>query len=173
MISYEVVNDMVCATRLMDGRRVAEKAATEGVMRWWTRKCSMRAQAVLTASIRGCDGLRKTDPSKPVIHALRYHILNPSCEPEYDNPLKFSSFMGYGRSIEALHVAVNQFLEDLDPYPFHFVQHLSHAAHIVAIWHESAKVAHFWREVYESIIIEGMHAEPEPDTKMVHRLRDR
>jgi hypothetical protein len=173
MITYQIVHDMVCAVRAIDQTRVAEKAATEGVMRAWTRKCSMRMQAVLAASIRGCDGLRKTDPSKRMVWALRYHILNPSCEPEFDNPLEFSSFMGYGDGIVTLHTAVNQFLDDLDPYPFHFIQHLSHAAHILAVYHESAKVAHFWREVYSHIIIEGMHALPEPDTAMLHRLRGR
>jgi hypothetical protein len=173
LITYDLVRDMTCAVRLMDGRPVAEKAATEGVMRCWTRKCSMREQAVLVACIRGCDGLRKSDPSKAVIWALRYHILNPSCEPDCDNPFEFESFMGYGKSVALLQEKVNAFLGDLDPYPFHFVQHLAHAAHVTAIYHESAKVAHFWRCVYEDIIIEGMHAVPEPDVRMVKRLRDR
>lgn len=174
-----------------DNITVAERARTEGVMRAWTRSCSMRAQAVLCASIRGCDGLSKNDPSKAVVKAMRYSILNPSCEREDDDPYRFTSFMGYDPELTE---KTRQFLEDLDPYPFHFVQHLAHAAHIIAIHYradylsnirhydpdvhppdpieQTHRVRAYYRRLYEEIV-KAFHAEPEGDEALLDRLSDR
>ena len=149
---------------------IVESRAAEGVMRAWTRKCSLRAQAVLCAAIRGCDGLSKTDPSKSVVWALRYDVLNPSCGPGHDNPSGFTAFMGYKSTLEE---DTEAFLGDLDPYPFHFVRHLAHAAHILSIYHDRPEIADRWRKIYEGIVVEGFHARPEDDMVMKHRLRDR
>lgn len=146
-----------------------ERAKTEGVLRAWTRACSMREQAVLCSSIRGCDGLSKRDPSKSIIWALRYDILYPSADDGAD-PTRFTSFMGI--KVTLAH-DLKEFLDDLDPYPFHFIQHLAHAAHIIAVRHTDERTGKFWRQLYESIIVDGMHALPEPDEVMIHRLRDR
>lgn len=146
------------------------RASSEGVMRWWTRKCSMREQAVLVAAVRGCDGLSKNDPSKSVVRAYRYDLLNPSCEKTEEDPTKFATFMGYVPSLEADRKA---FLEDLDGYPFHFLQHLAQAAHVMAVRNPLSERKRFWREVFLGITTEGFHARPESDTDMIHRLRDR
>lgn len=130
-------------------------------------------QAVLCAAIRGCDGIPKDDPSKTMLRALRYAILNPSCEPAQDDPYNFASFMGYEKSWENVEARTAEFLGDLDPYPFHFVQHVAHAAHIVAVYHPDDKLRLFWRSVYGRIIVDGFHAVAEDDHVMQHRLRDR
>jgi hypothetical protein len=117
-----------------------------------------RMQSVLVSALRGCDTMRKEDPSKHITRALRA-VLMHDADPT-------NSFM---RSGDAPSNHVNDFLADLDVYPVHFVLHLAHAAEIVGYKHPNNLVREFWLKFYRGVI-RAMHVNPETEEQLDVRL---
>lgn len=140
---------------------------TKTVIRTWAReRLSLRMQAVLMAAIRGCDSADKNDPTKAIVWALRWEILNPAV-PEYD-PYVTTTFMGYKPELTTDR---RRFLGSFDHYPVHFILHLAHAAEILGYCHPLKSVRDYWHSFYVELVTQ-MHLNIETHSELVIRLSD-
>lgn len=151
-----------------DDRPWYDARGDKGVMRRWTHGISRRMGAVLAAAVRGCDGAPKHDPSKAVLWALRFDVLNP--DDDQLDPAKSTGFMGY---VPDLDQKRNEMLGSLDQYPFHFVMHLLHAAEICGYFHPDPTRREWWLRLYVEACQCHLHVDPESKTQLIYRLRDR
>lgn len=139
------------------------------ILRDWVidGRLSLKMQAVLLASIRGCDGAPKDDASKALIWALRADILWPS-NPK-DNLYDPKGFMGYKPDLDD---RVKELFSSLDQYPFHFIMHLTHAAEILGYYHPDQDKAFWWLSIYQAICRHHCHMHPETEEDIRKRLAD-
>lgn len=135
------------------------------VQSWLAECCTLRMQATLLVALRGCDGIRKDDPSKPITRELRKRLLNPADPDWRDDPN--NNFLRGALTKEA----VDRFLNDIDHYPLHWVMHLVHAVHIMAAQHPENEVRRVWRALYDCLC-DRLHLPPETDVSLRERLAD-
>ncbi len=129
---------------------------------WATRNLSLKMQAVLLASVRGPDGVRKYSDAKVMTRALR------SCFLVAAHPIP-NDYLGYGPDLEDRHV--DEFLEDVDEYPYHWLAHFMHAAEVVGYWHPNETTRGVWNRIYR-LLCGAMHVTPESFEEMNVRLSD-
>ncbi len=126
------------------------------VLPWLAEHCSLKQQTVVLVALRGCDGLPKEDPSKPLVRALRATVLR--------NADDSTSFMDLLRD-----EFVADFLESVDHYPLHWYTHFMHAAAIVGFKHPDAGPALYWRNLYVGMA-NALHLQPESEVDLDRRL---
>lgn len=145
----------------------AEKEVSSNVnlvVRDWIGKCSFKQQAVLLSALRGCDGLGKEDPSKPLVRWYRRVLLHPADTDA--NGLK--QFMGDGSMPR---MQMMKFVGDMDPYPMHWLLHFAHGMQIVGIYHPDTTIKGFAHDTYKAIV-EAMHMNMETIEQNEERLKD-
>ncbi len=91
----------------------------------WVSDLPFKMQAVLLSALRGCDGVRKEDPSKALVRKYRALILKPAAG---STPRSFMHDNVTQSDVEL-------FLSDIDHYPLHWYIHFMHAAEIVG-WYK-------------------------------------
>lgn len=134
------------------------------VMQPWTFNLGLRHQGILLAAVRGCDLIPKGHVSKSIVRALRSDILNSFCV----DPKKAASFIevfSYQQFIDL----TKKFLYDLDPYPVHYLLHLTHAAEILGYKHPTLEISDRWRIFYFGVV-RKFHMKPETEADLDKRL---
>ena len=134
------------------------------VQEWLTECCSWKEQTVLLASLRGCDGSEKQDPSKVFARAMRTTLLK--------NADKLSMF--YGRSAalkDEMRAEVDDFFIDcsrgnLDACQVSWLMHLLQAAEIVAYKCPHKEVADYWR-YFNLSGVNALHINPESEFSLL------
>jgi len=66
---------------------------------------------------------------------------------------------------------VQEFAEDSDKYPIHFLMHLCHCCEIIGYKHLNREVSAWFRGAYR-IIVDALHLKPETEEECDFRLRD-
>lgn len=131
------------------------------VVRDWIKELPWKQQTVLLSAIRGCDGVSKHDPSKAFIRPFRGVVLN-NAEPGDES----DTFMHHPEEEE-----VEDFAHDLDDYPMHWLVHFMHAAEIIGFKHPDDKTREWWMNLYEEMVSEGFHLNPEIEEQLDRRLQ--
>lgn len=132
-------------------------------VRKWVTEIPWMQQGVLFSSLRGCDGLAHNDVSKIIIRGYRNTILKPA---HYSG-----SFLGMIPTTKELLTAMEEFSNNFDKYPMHFLTHLAHAAEVVGFQHPDSEVRNRWNNFYVNIV-RNMHLFPETKEQMTERLQD-
>jgi hypothetical protein len=132
-----------------------------GVLQDWVSELPLMQQSTLITALRGVDGVGKENPSKKLTRALR-SIVCVDAQPDTEH-----SFMNISNLISTKDL--KDFLEDIDPYPIHFVLHLLFAIEIVGYKHPDRKVRGFYLAAYERIVY-ALHLNPETEDQLNQRL---
>lgn len=140
----------------------------------WVRKLPLQQQSVLLLASRGPDGIDKYNPVKHVHRAYRACIFMAA---KYGRMLewgeKADSFMSL--EIFADHAAwaqaVDDFLDNIDTLPYHYVTHLMHGAEILGYKHPDKKFRDQWRAFFLAVV-DHMHLAAESEETMDQRLGD-
>jgi len=131
------------------------------VREWMFESCTMKMQAVLLSSLRGCDGFPKEDVSKRITRGFRGVLFHPA------DDLRTTSFM-----IEQVDSdVVREMASNIDKYPVHFITHLMHAMEIVGYKHPERNVRECWGVNYR-ILCSALHLNPETERQLDTRLSD-
>ena len=111
-------------------------------------------------ALRGCDGLPKDDPSKPLIRAYRGVVLKRAVmtDQSFIAPLPEDN-------------EVDAFLSSLDHYPVHWLTHFMHAIEIVGYLHPERTTREMWLYLYTEMVYR-LHLAPETRQMMELRLAD-
>ncbi len=128
------------------------------VQSWLAECCSWKEQTVLLTAMRGCDGAQKNDKSKDLLHNYRATILNDA-DPS-------TGFMQQ-RTFD-----MEDFCNNLDQYPMHFLMHFIHAVGVIGYCHPDEYVADKWLIVYQCLVA-ALHLHPETKREMRVRLKDK
>lgn len=138
----------------------------ESVLHDWVHALPFKMQAVLLCAMRGCDGMRKEDPTKEYVRELRGVVMKSA-------PGGMGKFMRKPTAdrLDADYEEENWnlFVGDLDPYPVHYVLHLAHACEIIGYCHPDPNVNARWWHRYASIV-HAMHLRMEDATELQRRL---
>lgn len=131
------------------------------IVQEWATTLGLRHQGVLMSMTRGCDGIAKHDVSKTLTRALRNTFLrsfspNPSSFIQPLSPVLIVSHM-------------DEFVNNFDHYPAHFICHFMHAAAIVGYKHPDFFVRGGWNTFYLNLC-KAMHVLPETESRMDARL---
>jgi hypothetical protein len=136
----------------------------KSVVRPWLNALPLMQQTVVLCALRGCDGLRKEDPSKQLVRSLRATVLY--------NAQEESQFMSIPSGISAeqfLLQKLHQFLESVDHYPLHWYAHFMHAAEIIGYKHPNEQTSHYWFTVYVEMVY-ALHLNVESEKELDKRL---
>lgn len=131
----------------------------------WMDDISLACQGVLMLAQRGPDGSKKETLGKQMTRAIRAACLRGAHFKGHDD------FMGNHSGMVDLEMA-EYFINDHDEYPHHWLMHLIHAGHIIAVYHDDHEVRRFWRWFYMEMV-KVFHMSAEADEDMIYRLRDR
>lgn len=133
------------------------------VLQDWVMELPLAVQGSLMTCVRGPDGVRKHDPIKPFVRAMRSCILNNS------HPLKeTNTFMHDGRPTVTKKEA-DVFVIEHDAYPLHWYMHMVHSCAIIGYWHPSSDIANWWIQTYWDACSE-IHLKPETKSEVLRRL---
>jgi hypothetical protein len=142
------------------------RSKTRSILYDWVQELGLRHQGVLLASIRGCDGVAKHDPSKAVMRAIRAVVLVPFDARELVEP---KGFMYY--EPDAFIEGINTLAKGMDEYPVHFIWHLIHAVEVIGYKHPEASVRYVFHAGYYKLV-KKFHVQPESEQAMDSRLTE-
>lgn len=120
-------------------------------------------QGVLFASIRNCDGEISQGPHKTIIRGIRSVVIKSA--------RSSGSFNATQPDELQLSRVFDEFLEDFNHYPVHFITHMLHAAEVIGYSHPDEKISGIWLQFY----VRGchaMHMNIEAYDEFAKRLRD-
>ncbi len=143
-----------------------KKQKSETVLHAWVCNLTFQMQALLTTSMRGPDENNKYNAAKAIIRYLRGVILKPAGDWQGHNDNDFM-WGDYG----AFEKYADEFWQDHDEYPHHFIMHLIHCAEVVGYKHPEKKKAIFWKIFYRNAC-KSFHMMPETEKEMDARLND-
>lgn len=129
------------------------------VLQDWLQSLSYKQQSVLLSALRGCDGVRKNDPSKAVVRQLRNDILKNADGQE--------AFMSNKRDWKA----IQKLTTHMDRYPMHYIMHGIQAMEILGYYHPDPEIAEYWNNAY-TLFVRKLHLQPETKAENAERLRD-
>jgi hypothetical protein len=132
------------------------------VLQGWAWKLPLMQQTVLLCTLRGPDGMTKNSPAKTIVRFMRRAILHNA------RPLEQSDFMAEVGPHSFIDY-VNEFFEDTDVYPTHFLLHLFHAAEILAYKHPAESERAKW-DVFYRRACDSFHMNPEREAVLDERL---
>lgn len=136
------------------------------ILQDWVAELGLRHQGVLLSAIRGCDSVRKDDPSKSLTQVLRGEILNAHC----GDASKASSFIKTVDNHEFVFYVAWPFVKSMDHYPMHYLMHLIHAAQILGYYHPDVhSKRQRWNNFYK-VICNKLHLNPETKEQLDDRL---
>lgn len=138
------------------------------VMRPWATDLPIRMQSTMMLGLRGPDTLTKNNNAKILIRELRYAILFPAFPVNVER-LKTDDFMGTQTGYCSWNVA-QEFLDDHDQYPHHWLLHFIHTIEIVGQYHPDENTRQFWWMLYVSLCA-AFHMNPETFDQLEERLK--
>ncbi len=138
----------------------------ESVLHDWVHELPFQMQALLLTSIRGADGNTKHNPAKCIVRYLRGIVLKPAGNWDGTNNNDF--MWGEYDKFESF---IDEFLEEPDSYPHHFIMHLTHCAEVIGYKLPKRKIAVKWLTFYNKIC-KSFHMTPETQSEMEARLND-
>lgn len=147
------------------------------VLQDWVLELPFMQQAVLMASIRGPDGIRKDHPTKVLCRFIRRSMLlcafhgKAHLDPYHDAGC--GSFTGacYSDEVKNVDHALELYLRSVDELPHHFQLHFMHAAEIIGYKHPNDASRKWWNTAYLKIVNDA-HLFPESEALMDERLAD-
>ena len=137
------------------------------ILQDWVHQLGLRHQGVLVAAIRGCDGVVKEDPTKPIMRELRGLILVPFDARE----LAYEKGFMVSFPSKATESGFSVLRKSLDHYPVHYMFHLLHAMEIVGYCHPAEAVRVSYYERYCNLV-RRLHLNPESKSEMDARLNE-
>jgi len=137
---------------------------TQSVLKSWTLDLGLRHQGVLLSAIRGCDTSPRHDKSKVFQRVYRSEILNSHT----GDAAKSKSFI-MGADVPTTRKYAEEFLEDCDHYPLHYMMHMVHAAEILGYYHPDHERRDLWHSFYLQCR-KKFHLSPETITDLNKRL---
>lgn len=131
------------------------------IVKAWVSKLPYKQQAVVILALRGCDGVPKDDPAKPLVRYYRNVILNNAASPGTkgyevfmrDNPPDLK----------------DAFYQRPDHYPVHWLMHFLYGAEIVGYKHPDKTVREYWSSIYLRGVT-AIHLNPETEEQLDSRL---
>jgi hypothetical protein len=123
-------------------------------------------QGVLVSATRGCDGLTKEDPSKPLVREFRLVLLRNAKPLDAINGKKM--FMD-PLDDDRFNLFANELIKSMDHYPMHFLTHFMFACEIVGYKHPDDDTRFRWLALYE-MIVHALHLHQEPEAELDKRL---
>ncbi len=131
------------------------------IVKEWVSRLSYKQQAVLILALRGCDGVPKSDPAKPLIRYYRNVILNNAAKP---------GTKGYSVFMMAKPPSLKDvFYQRPDHYPVHWLMHFLYGAEIVGYKHPDERVREYWKAIYFKGVT-AIHLNPETEEQLDKRL---
>lgn len=138
----------------------------ELVLHNWLAVLTFQQQALLMTAMRGPDENNKYNAAKAIIRYLRGTVLKPAGDwrGKNDNDFMWGDYGMFQKY-------ANEFWQDHDEYPHHFIMHLVHCAEVVGYHHPDGSIRAYWfRFYYEACI--AFHMIPETADQMNKRLND-
>lgn len=105
----------------------------KSVLQDWVMNLPLKQQSTLISALRGPDNLGKHNTGKQLTRYLRSLIIvpaNPNWKDDADD-----TFLRYNEN--SLDSYINEFIDNHDEYPHHFIMHLVHAFEIVGYKHKT------------------------------------
>jgi hypothetical protein len=136
----------------------------KSILQPWVEELPLRMQGVLMSAVRGCDTAPRHDTSKILQRIYRSEILECSC----GDPQKSVSYI-LPADVPTTVRRMNEFLEDCDHYPVHFVLHVVHAAEILGYYHPDHVRRDMWNGFYAQAC-KKFHVKPEQQNELRDRL---
>jgi len=137
------------------------------LFREWVDEHSLAIQGTLGTVVRGPDFSSKESTAKPLVRALRYTFMNNAHDIEFNHHDRFmGDHTGLCSSEE-----LEEFIEDHDSYPHHWLMHFIHAAEIVGYLHPDRNIARFWLNFYFRMC-SSFHMTFETKIEMLERLKE-
>ena len=128
---------------------------------WVGECCTMKMQTVLLCALRGCEGERKEDHTKPLTRAIRAAVLR--CAEGGGSVFSRDDFdLSDARRLAS----------DFDHYPVHWLAHTMHALEIIGYKHPAPQTAARFLSIYYALAT-GLHLLPESEAHLDCRLADR
>lgn len=131
------------------------------IVKEWISSLPYKQQAVLLLALRGCDGVPKNDPAKPLVRWYRHVILNNAAEPGTKD---YGTFMS-----PAPPNLKDAFYERPDHYPVHWLMHFLYGAEIVGYKHPDERMREYWSVIYLKGVT-ALHLNPETEEQLDERL---
>lgn len=144
-------------------RKLQRDRGPGSVVQAWLSRATLKQQTVVLCALRGCDGLPKEDPAKPLVRWLRSLVLR-SANPNAD-PHSFMDVQDSGAAEAAF------FLHGVDHYPVHWVLHFAHACQIIGMYHPDPAQARNAERMYLRLVHQ-FHMKPESAEENCERLAD-
>jgi hypothetical protein len=143
-----------------------KKQARESVLYDWVHDLTFQMQALLMTGIRGADGSGKHNSAKCISRYLRGVVLKPAgnWSGKNDNDFMWGDY-------DYFNEYRNQFFNDHDEYPHHFIMHLVHCAEVVGYKHPDDKIREKWYLFYLKAC-SSFHMTHETHYEMNERLND-
>jgi hypothetical protein len=138
----------------------------KSILHDWVTELGLRHQGVLLTAIRGCDGVQKHDPSKPIMRAIRAMVLVPFDQRELTEP---KGFMYFEPSL--FEDSIKSLSKSMDEYPMHFILHVIHALEVIGYCHPERWVRDHFEWAYR-LLVEKVHFLPETRDLMNVRLTE-
>ncbi len=138
----------------------------ESVLRPWVEGLTFQMQALLLTAMRGPDENNKFNAAKALIRYLRGVVIKPAGDwkMENDNDFMWGDYDQFGKYVD-------EFFQDHDEYPHHFIMHLVHCAEVIGYKHTDNTIRTYWIHVY-FLACDAFHMNPEPEEQMDERLND-
>lgn len=138
----------------------------ESVLHDWVCELPFQMQALLCTAMRGPDENNKFNAAKSIIRYLRGVVLKPAGEWHGHNDNDFM-WADYGK----FKSYADEFWQDHDEYPHHFIMHLVHCAEVVGRKHPEPYIAAMWLNFYLTAC-HSFHMNPELSEELDERLND-
>jgi hypothetical protein len=159
------------------------------VLQPWVCELPIMQQTVLLLACRGPDGQPKYTAAKYLLRWYRRCVLLTAFERKaIDNPYDPGGGSFTGPSIQqplglwerervtydwepGMKSVTDDYFRDLDAMPMHFHNHMIHGVEILGYKHPDARIAGWWRLLYETFC-RNLHMAPESAADMDFRLGD-
>lgn len=143
----------------------------------WIAKLSFQMQALLLTGMRGPDNNSKFNSAKCIVRYLRGVVIKPAGGLKYFNGEDddFSDFENDNDFMwgdyRQFHKYCDEFWNDHDEFPHHFIMHIVHCAQVVGYKHPNKRIRNKWIRFYNTAC-ESFHMMPEMECEMCTRLND-
>jgi len=162
---------------------MSKTSKKESVIHDWVAELPFQMQALLMTAMRGPDACQKHNSAKIIVRYLRSVVLKPAGDwsGKNDNDFMWGEYIvNTSRAISKDSLPINyplfeQYSEDFwnnhDEYPHHFIMHLVHCAEVVGYKHPDPEISRHWRHFYFEAC-KSFHMFPEGETQLDERMND-
>lgn len=138
----------------------------ETVLHDWVCNLTFQMQALLLTAMRGPDENNKFNAAKGIIRYLRGVVIKPAgaWQGHNDNDFMWGDYQYFVPISE-------EFWQDHDEYPHHFIMHLVHCAEVVGYKHPIQSISGYWLDFYNEAC-RAFHMNQETEEQFDKRLND-